>query len=388
MAKNNYLQSQEILKRCFVNVTGKLKSTGGTYTTQDYLNAVYDESKDSLRIIVDGGGGGESSGSSYWGEPVNSVSDLPITAEEGTITPVITEDSLSFYLFQDGVWKNLFSGSGTGSSLTSEEKEFINWGIDNKEELEFYIDHKDKIEELLNTEFAVKVITVELLPVSESDNIIPVNIDVNGNIQNIVDENDSDGDLTTHYKIDVDGYVIGLETYENSDAVLTDRYFTKEVYEKDLGPYGITHIYMTTEEYNYFSGLKNNKNVLKIAYLESMFGTDIIIKKDVITVPDELLEQGVIISEDLSSIVESSNYDEITHYRYRIDGYIMSIETYSSNNALKTEEVQPEIIDYNEGDNNVMGYTDFYLTKSAYESIETLQVGKNIIEVYYLYQTK
>ena len=379
-----YLQSQEILKRCFNNVTGKLKSSGGTYTMQDYLNAVYDETTDSLRISVNGGtsGGGVQS---YWGTPVTNVEQLPNTAKAGTITPVLTQNSLSFYYYDGQQWKEMLSGGGT-TSLTDEEQMFVEWGVANKEQLEFYIDHKDKIEELLNSQFAVKVLTIVLPSVVEGTNVTPVNIDVNGNIQNIVDSNDSDGDETTHYKIDVDGYVIGLQTYQNSNSVVTDRYFTKEVYEKDAGNYGITHIYMSAEEYEYFSNLQNGKNILKVAYLQNMFGSDVLIKKLEINLPSEI-EQGVIIDRQAGTITQTNDESLITDYRYRISGYVMSVESYASNNAITTQEVQPDIIDYNEKANGTVGYTDIYITKSGYEFIKSLQNGKNKLEIYYLYQS-
>ena len=112
MAKKEFLQSQQILKRCFNNVTGKLKSNGGTYTTQDYLNAVYDESKDSLRIVVQGGGNSDG-GSSYWGEVVYEESQLPLQQKEGTITPLIKEDTLSFYYYDGSDWKLLLQSTPT-----------------------------------------------------------------------------------------------------------------------------------------------------------------------------------------------------------------------------------------------------------------------------------
>ena len=108
MAKKEFLQSQQILKRCFNNVTGKLKSNGGTYTTQDYLNAVYDESKDSLRIVVQGGGSGGNGGVSYWGSLVYDETQLPQKEKQGTITPVIKNDTLSFYYYDGADYNNIF----------------------------------------------------------------------------------------------------------------------------------------------------------------------------------------------------------------------------------------------------------------------------------------
>lgn len=59
MMNKNYHSAQQILRRCFVNKTNTLRFSNTAYTIQDYLNAVYDEKTDSLRIS--GGSGGDSS---------------------------------------------------------------------------------------------------------------------------------------------------------------------------------------------------------------------------------------------------------------------------------------------------------------------------------------
>ena len=50
-----YLQTQDIFNKVFQNVENRLKASIGYHSTQDYLNAVYDSSKDALRISVEGG---------------------------------------------------------------------------------------------------------------------------------------------------------------------------------------------------------------------------------------------------------------------------------------------------------------------------------------------
>lgn len=57
-------QAQYVLSKCFKNKTNRL-SANNLYSVQDYLNAVYDEENDALRICFDGsvpGEGGSSSG--------------------------------------------------------------------------------------------------------------------------------------------------------------------------------------------------------------------------------------------------------------------------------------------------------------------------------------
>ncbi len=75
-----YHSEQDILRRCFVNVEGKLK--GNFNSAQDYFNAVYDESKDCLRIGGDGfhgGGSGDSTNGSVFITDVTPTNDGFVT---------------------------------------------------------------------------------------------------------------------------------------------------------------------------------------------------------------------------------------------------------------------------------------------------------------------
>lgn len=371
----NYFQSQQILKKCFNNVTGRLNIKGGTFTTQDYLNAVYDEKNDALRIVGDGGGS-----AGYWGQPVSSVEQLPQSAQTGSIVPVISAtNDTAFYRYNGVVWQKL------QISLTSQQQQFLEWALQNQEELQYLVNHKSQIEELLSKSFAVKVATVVLPKVDElnGSNIQPVNIDENGNVVVVEDIENLDGDIVTHYRIDVNGYVVGVQTYANSNSVVADRYYTKESYDKNVGQFGVTHIFLEKEQYEYYSNLQNDKNVLKVEYLESVFNGDLIFKSSTIELPSEL-QQGIQIDGD--SIIETEDESLITHYRFRVDGYVMSVQCYASNDALITDEVQAQIVDYNEGINGTMGYTDIYISKSAIQFIENLNAGKNILKFYFLYQ--
>lgn len=388
MAKQ-FLQSQQILKRCFNDVTGKLKMNGGYYTMQDYLNAVYDEKSDSLRVVVQGGIPGQDgiNVQTFWGTPVSSKQQLPLEAKQGTLTPVIGQTTLQFYYFDGKEWILKMSSSNAEVNLTEDQKNFLNWGVNHKEELNFYIQNKQKIEQMISSQFGVKTIILQLKPIQKGNNTAtPVYIDVNGNIQNIVDEQNEDGDLTTHYKISVEGYVIGLQTYANSESNLADRYFTKQVYEKDNGEYGTTHIYMTTQQYEYFSTLENGKNILKVNYLQSMFGCDMILKSNQFHIPGEVEQKLILDQNDLSYNTDDDNL--VTHYRYRILGYVTSVQCYQSNQSKVTDQMIPYIIDYNEGQNNTIGYTDIYITKQAYNQIKSLTYPKNVLKFYYLYQTR
>ena len=83
--KRQYFQSQYILNQVFNNKNNIIKTT--LNTSQDYLNAVYDNSKDALRVNIVGGSL----------PVVPSVNDLPLTATDGQLCPVINGNSLDFY---------------------------------------------------------------------------------------------------------------------------------------------------------------------------------------------------------------------------------------------------------------------------------------------------
>jgi len=61
---------------------------------------------------------------------------------------------------------------------------------------------------------------------------------------------------------------------------------------------------------------------LKVEYLESVFNGDLIFKSSTIELPSEL-QQGIQIDGD--SIIETEDESLITHYRFRVDGYVMSV---------------------------------------------------------------
>jgi len=56
--------------------------------------------------------------------------------------------------------------------------------------------------------------------------------------------------------------------------------------------------------------------------LESVFNGDLIFKSSTIELPSEL-QQGIQIDGD--SIIETEDESLITHYRFRVDGYVMSV---------------------------------------------------------------
>lgn len=283
-------------------------------------------------------------------------------------------------------WGGLLQGwkKPIKSSLSEEQKQFVDWGVENKNTLEYFVTNKQKIEKLLSEQFAVKTFVMTLPKIQETNlqNITAVNIDINGVIKNIVDEDNFDGDITTHYRIDVQGYVVGIQTYQSSESILSDRYYTKQVYEESNGS-GMTHIYLTKQEYEYFSNLQNGKNVMKIHYLNMTIGNGTLLRKTQSYVPGAI-QVGVKIID--GEIIQTDIQSQITHYRYRINGYVMSVESYPSNEAEQADQVIPYSTSYIEDQNGGVGYTDIYFTKQGWKQISQLESPKNVIEFYYLYQ--
>jgi len=238
----NYYSSQEILRRCFDNNTGKLASSSTAYTAQDYLNAVYDEQNDCLRISLSGytPGGGGSSG--YWLNPVTSVANLPTTADNGTMIPVIDSNNLvTFYYRVSGTWVSLYTN-------TAVYRSFIEWGIANQTDLSFLVANKDKINNMSGSSFKI--------------NETKIVFDTTKN----PDTSNTDGDSETTYVMNVDGYVLSVETYANNDATVADRQLVKTIYNQETGK---SSIYFTAEEYEYYAGLTSPKNVAEIYYISS-----------------------------------------------------------------------------------------------------------------------
>lgn len=113
-----------------------------------------------------------------------------------------------------------------------------------------------------NTSNSVIEATVILNPYI--DDITPVILDIQGNEQNIDDDNNLDGDEATHYRLDFAGYILNVESFVSSDSIQTDRMFVKTSYDSSNG---ITHLYFTKDEYDAISTLSNNKNIVRIQYL-------------------------------------------------------------------------------------------------------------------------
>lgn len=118
----DFLQTQEILRRCFDNQTERIK-VGSMGSAQDYFNAVYDESSDALRVNF----GGES-GVLYWEKPVANEEALPLTGREGEVRFVFTDDIgyQALYYFESDSWHKFTSENLSVFALIKEPTGFVN----------------------------------------------------------------------------------------------------------------------------------------------------------------------------------------------------------------------------------------------------------------------
>ncbi len=96
-----YLQTQDIFNRVFRNRSGALRTSMGYYSTQDYMNAVFDPGKDALRVHADGA----------MLSMVASADELPADAEVSSVCPVVPGDGrIYFYRYDNDEWTLLKTG--------------------------------------------------------------------------------------------------------------------------------------------------------------------------------------------------------------------------------------------------------------------------------------
>jgi len=95
-----FYQTQYILNKVFVYAASPYLRAGIS-STQDYFNAVYDPTKNALRINIIGGGG-----IAYWGAPVSTPVTLPTPALEGEVHFVFDNGSgrPSLFFYESGAW--------------------------------------------------------------------------------------------------------------------------------------------------------------------------------------------------------------------------------------------------------------------------------------------
>lgn len=353
--KKQYYQSQYILNKVYNNTNNIIRTT--LNTSQDYLNAVYDNNKDALRVNIDGGAL----------PVVPSVNELPLTAGDGQICPVLNAEKgcLDFYEWdiEIGEWKYRGSTVKPDSLLKPEEQIALSWTTQ----------HLNQIKEVADFDYIVHVDTITL----PSDSNI---IEVQGNLQNIDDDLNGDNDSTTPYRIDVTGYVMSVSTYANNDSIVPDRYYTRITYESTGGGLGVSHIYMQQDEYNHFASLEEGKNILTFHYLTNSTTSPIKHIRYVMNNDNTVTDaDGNIISVFDTN---DSDGDVNTICNLICAGYVLGIQTYASSEALIMDKYYTKIVYENDGIH--AGKSSIYLNTEEWSYFSNLKNGKNIIDIYYV----
>lgn len=348
-------QSQYILQKCFENKENVIRVT--LNNAQDYLNAVFDPSKDALRVNMTGGAL----------PMVDSVDDLPSYASDGQICPVYNseKDVIDFYEWVDALGEWVYRGSTmNGNAIDGDEKDALEW----------LTEHLDQIKEVADYNYIVNVCDIYLDP----NNRV---VEVQGQMQDIDDDLDGDADNTTPFRIDISGYVLSISTYADNDAIVPDRYYTRITYEAGNGGLGNSHIFMQQDEYDYFAALNEGKNIIRVYYLTN--ATTSPIKKKRLTLnPDgtAIDEEG----ENYSiSDADDTDGDLTTPYCIDIGGYVLGVETFADQDALVPDKCYVKMVYESDGVHS--GRSHVYIDADDYEEISGFGNGKNVIYLYYLH---
>lgn len=351
MAKQFY-QSQYILNKVFNNTNNILNTS--LNTSQDYLNAVYDVSKDSLRVNLAGG----------MLPAVYSVEDLPPYAEDGQICPVINRASntITFYRW-DGLQGQWVSSGSSTQGLTPPQRQALDWLVQNL----------DKVKEVTNFNYIVKEDDITLV----KDSTV---LFIQGDLQNIDDDLDSDNDEKTPYRIDFRGYVMSLSTYADNEAIVPDRYYTRITYDAAGGGLGMSHIYMQQEEYQFFSSLQEGKNILRVNYITNATASPIrkvryTLNNDK-TVTDEYGDVYPV--QDILDL----DGDEGTTCVIPCFGYVLGVQTYANANSTILDKYYTKIT--YESDGVHAGHSKVFLSEQEYIYFSNLPNGKNVMDLYYV----
>jgi hypothetical protein len=323
---------------------------------QDYLNAIYDASKDALRVNMVGG----------MLPMVDDPNDLPSYAEDNQISPVYNaeKDVIDFYEWSEPLGEWVYRGSTiSGNALEDDEKQAVEW----------VTEHLDQLKEVTNYNYIVNVADVYLDPNSHV-------VEVQGQMQNIDDDLNGDSDDTTPYRIDFSGYVLSISTYADNNAPIPDKYYTKITYESGTGGLGTSHIFLQQDEFDYFASLQEGKNIIRVYYLTNATSTPI--RKKRLT----LNQDGTAVDEEGENYVISdsgdTDGDSSTLYCIDVAGYVLGTETFADDNALVPDKCYLKI-NY-ESDGVHSGRSHIYMDGEEFEVCSKLRNGKNIIDIYYL----
>lgn len=329
----NYHSTQEIFRRCFVNKTNTLRFSNTAYTLQDYLNAVYDEKTDSLRI------------------------------------------------------------SSGGDSSTSQDS----WVIEHKQALTYLVDHVAEIKALvdgggssgsgviqpviMSQQIIFDPSNAELEDVEDSDNDVETMyvFKVDGYVLFTGTYADNDSPYPDKY--------LAKTVFREKEGLngTTYIYFEKESFEyfAELEPpKNILQLYVLKPQI-----VDSNSS--------SIHSDEITYLIDNIDAIKSLIEQGVVssvsivekkITFDPSNAeledVEDSDHDIETMYVFKVDGYVLFTGTYADNDAPAPDKyLAKTVFKKNEGKN---GLSYIYFEQESFEYFAGLTPPKNTLQLYLL----
>lgn len=350
-------QSQYILQKCFDNKKNVIRACMNT--SQDYLNAVYDSSKNAIRIKIEGEIPGGSACSGF--NVVDGVDKLPTTAQKGQLCPVYesTSGGVAFYEWDGEKWQN-------------RGQTFFGW--ESEESVKWLKENLERLKELLQARYLVNVLDV-VLP--NDGNLV---VDVQGVSQNIDDDLDGDNDTTTPYRIDVKGHVMDIATYPDENAPYPDRYFTRVTYDTTPGGVEMSHIYLQQHEYDLFSAFGNQKNIVRVYYLSNAVNSPVKRQRLVLNADYTVTSETGSTYSVLD--IDDQDGDVNTVCRIPVVGYAIGVETFADDEAKIPDKCYTKMIYESSG--AFAGDSWIYMEKEAYDQLASQKDGKNCLDAYYV----
>lgn len=206
-------------------------------------------------------------------------------------------------------------------------------------------------------------------------------IDDEGNVLQIEDVEDIDNDHDTVCRLETPGYVVGTETYASSEALIPDRYYVKTVYESDGVHQGKSIIYMDTAEYEEFSHFTNDRNILDVYYIGTVFPASVTVSETQLAFPLTEGSEKVVIDAAGNPINVADDPDKDndpeTNIRITVNGFVLDIDGYESNEDRQKRRFL-NMMSYNRD----VDTTDIYFRQQDYDQIAELQNGRNIVSIY------
>lgn len=334
----------------------------------------------------------------------NTIDDIPIasydtkgTASFSSTYFVVDNGAVSIDTNVIATKSYVDTQTDQNNFFTEQQLRFLNWGSNLNQSqlnsLKSYIDSYDDFVKIYNNNFKINEYTITMSTVNQGGQLTPVYVTLDGIQQNIDDQSNLDGDADTLYRIDIPGYVVDVQNYANQNSIQMDRCYPKMVYDKECfdvldsniqKKYGVTHIYFTQDEYNTISSFSNNKNIVKIHFIQ-MLNADKGIH-DLQVVMSSTVVDGVVAID-----TQNLDGDPQTQYRFDVPGYVVSVQGYANQNSVQMDRFFPKMVydkecmdTIKQGIDKTYGITHIYFTQDQYDWVSNLNNNRNIVRIYYL----